>query len=247
MDEGDGEQLEPDQSPEAAAEAGLSEAGVEPDEDVEFEPDGIRGGPVGGLALAWMADAFRESGLNVPRGSRLADSWPSPLVPSARGCVPPHGLQQALRVTAGSGDRGEGRRWRNIPVDSGNMYMAGVEVENDGIGEPWRRGLLQVCEVVFATLLIGLRRSPAFLVGHKEWAPHRKSDPARIPMDQYRRQVAGRILTHKRPHQEPPPPHRPPPWFDIYVVRPGDTLFGIATRHDMSVSELMQATGSPGR
>jgi LysM repeat protein len=154
----------------------------------------------------------------------------------------------AYLVAAGRANHaGLGGPWQNIPVDSGNMYMAGVEVENDGIGEPWRKELLQVCEVVFATILIGLRRSPAFLVGHKEWAPHRKSDPARIPMDQYRRQVAGRILAIKRPHQGPPaPPSRPPPRFDIYVVRPGDTLFGIATRHDMSVPALMQVNGLSG-
>jgi LysM domain/N-acetylmuramoyl-L-alanine amidase len=151
-------------------------------------------------------------------------------------------------VAAGRANHaGLGGPWRNIPVDSGNIYMAGVEVENDGIGEPWRKELLQVCEVVFATLLIGLGRGPAFLVGHKEWAPHRKTDPARIPMDQYRGQVAGRVLALKRPHKEPPaPPDRPRPRFDIYVVRPGGTLFGIATRHDMSVSELMQANGLSG-
>lgn len=35
----EGEQLEPDESPEKTAEAGLTEAGVQPDEDVEFEDE----------------------------------------------------------------------------------------------------------------------------------------------------------------------------------------------------------------
>jgi LysM repeat protein len=66
-------------------------------------------------------------------------------------------------------------------------------------------------------------------------------------MDQYRRQVARRILAIKRPHRgAPAPPHRPPSRFDIYVVRPGDTLFGIAARHDMSVPALMQVNGLSG-
>ena len=244
MDEEDGEQLEPDESPEATAEAGLTEAGVEPDEDVEFQDDGTRGGPDGGLPLLWMGDALRENGLDV----REVQGWrtrgrPHPFLPhgavfhhtaSNRHSGPRPALGTVVKgrpmadgtflfgplcnvlvgrngmvylVAAGRANHaGLGGPWRTIPVDSGNMYMAGVEVENDGIGEPWRKDLLQVCGVVFATLLIGLGRETGFLVGHKEWAPHRKTDPAQIPMDRYRQQVARRIQAIKRPHTPPAPP-----------------------------------------
>lgn len=129
---------------------------------------------------------------------------------------------------------GFGGPWRNIPMDSANMYTVGVEVENDGDEEPWSLELLEVCDVVFATLLIGLRRRE-FPFGHKEWAPHRKMDPARISMDEYRQKVA-RVIKQIKWSQLPPVP---PSSVDIYVVKPGDTVFSIATRHGMSVQELI--------
>src|SRR6266542_4137108 len=150
---------------------------------------------------------------------------------------------------------GLGGPLRSIPKDSGNMYMAGVEVENDGVGEPFRKELLQVCEVVFATLLLGLRRRAKMLVGHKEWAPHRKSDPARIDMDQFRHRVAQEIRAIKLGKQEPKtepkkgpqqpqkPRPTPAPALDTHVVEAGDTLFAIATRRGMSVQELMELNG----
>jgi len=159
-------------------------------------------------------------------------------------------------VAAGRANHaGLGGPLRTIPKDSGNKYMIGVEVENDGVGEPFRKELLQVCEVVFSTLLLGLRRRAKMLVGHKEWAPHRKSDPARIDMDQFRHRVAQEIRAIKRGKQEPKkepekgpkkpqeprPTPAPPP--DTHVVKAGDTLFAIATRHGMSVQELMELNG----
>lgn len=148
-------------------------------------------------------------------------------------------------VAAGRANHaGLGGPWRTIPLDSGNKYMVGVEVENDGIGEPWSRALLQVCDLVFATLLIGLRRGAVSLAGHKEWAPRRKKDPAAIPMDHYRHRVARQMQAIKRAKERPPP--RPPSRLQIYVVKPGDTLFGIATRHDMSVEKLMDVNGLTG-
>ena len=47
MEEEEDKDLEPDESPEATAEAGLTEGGVEvePDEDVEFEDEETGAGP----------------------------------------------------------------------------------------------------------------------------------------------------------------------------------------------------------
>jgi LysM repeat protein len=58
---------------------------------------------------------------------------------------------------------GYGGPWREIPKDSGNAYTIGVEVENDGTGEAWSGDLLETCEIVFATLLIGLKHTEAWL------------------------------------------------------------------------------------
>jgi len=101
----------------------------------------------------------------------------------------------AFLVAAGRASHaGAGGPWRNIPEDSGNAYLIGVEVENDGVGEPWSSELLQACDVVFATLLLGLGRRSGWLVGHKEWAPGRKSDPNR-DMTKYRRRVSAEMRT----------------------------------------------------
>ncbi|MET9272092.1 LysM peptidoglycan-binding domain-containing protein [Kribbella sp. NPDC003557] len=125
-----------------------------------------------------------------------------------------------------------------IPKDSGNSFLIGVEVENDGVGETWTPGLLQTCDTVFATLLLGLRRQPAMLIGHKEWAPKRKIDPARtnagLPtMDQVRARVTAKLRTMGHPDVRAAS-------SGIHVVKAGDTLFRIALQHRMSVAELMK-------
>lgn len=298
------ESLEPDDSPEATAEAGLTEVGLEspPQEDVEFEDEKGGARDLSDAPLVWMADALRGSGLVVkevkgwrtrgrptsfdPRGvvfhhtasnrnsgarpalgtvlngRQLADgtALPGPL------CNILVGRDNVLYLVAAgrANHAGLGGPWQSIPVDSGNKYMVGVEVENDGVGEPFEKELLHVCEVAFATLLVGLGRGAKFLTGHKEWAPHRKSDPARIDMDQYRQRVAQEIRALKQGIHEPPRPQKPQgppkppkpeptqpqapqptpdPTLDTYMVKAGDTLFAIATSHGMSVQELMSLNG----
>jgi peptidoglycan hydrolase-like protein with peptidoglycan-binding domain len=88
---------------------------------------------------------------------------------------------------------GLGGPWNTIPRDSANSYMVGVEVENDGIGEPWPEQQLRVCAQVFATLLINLHRTETWLVGHKEWAPTRKIDPHPLDMHAFRTRVRAAI------------------------------------------------------
>jgi LysM repeat protein len=134
---------------------------------------------------------------------------------------------------------GKGGPFRNIPRDSGNAFLVGVEVENNGVGEQWSPQLLQTLDVVFATLLIGLQRQSVWLIGHKEWAPGRKIDPARtdagLPtMDRMRARVSAEIRTIGSKHP------KKPATGGVHVVEAGDTLFRIALEHHMSVAELMK-------
>lgn len=82
---------------------------------------------------------------------------------------------------------------RGVPKNSGNRYLVGFEVENDGRGEPWSRELIQACDEAFAVTLKFLKRRARGHQGHKEYAPDRKIDPAGIDMGRDRRRV-GRIL-----------------------------------------------------
>lgn len=140
-------------------------------------------------------------------------------------------------VAAGRANHaGKGGPLHGIPEDSGNAHLIGVEVENDGVREPWSSELLQACDVVFATLLLGLRRKSDWLVGHKEWAPNRKIDPARIDMTKYRRRVSAEMRTLAGGFS-------PPSGEKHHTVERGDTLFSIGQRHRVSVDELKRLNG----
>ena len=137
---------------------------------------------------------------------------------------------------------GKGGPFRNIPKNSGNSFLVGVEVENNGVGEKWSPQFLETLDVVFATLLIGLQRQTVWLIGHKEWAPGRKIDPARtdagLPtMDKMRGRVSAEIRTIGSKHS------KKPATGGLHVVKAGDTLFRIALEHHMSVAELMKLNG----
>jgi LysM repeat protein len=146
---------------------------------------------------------------------------------------------------------GLGGAWRNIPKNSGNAYLAGVEVENNGIGEPWPERQLRACDQVFATLLVGLRRRESWLCGHKEWAPKRKIDPANIDLDDYRlrvRKAIRELAVRERDKGDESTPRKKPDAkrpvqpasskTRVHVVAEGDTLWGIARRYGMKVEEL---------
>lgn len=113
-------------------------------------------------------------------------------------------------VAAGRANHaGYGGPWRNIPKDAMNRYGVGVEVENNGIGEPWSEQLLAALDKVYVVLLKGLGLDESWLLGHKEWTP-RKIDPAGINMGEYRARIAG-VLRGGIPAPTPAPVPAPAP------------------------------------
>jgi N-acetylmuramoyl-L-alanine amidase-like protein len=93
----------------------------------------------------------------------------------------------AYVVAAGYANHaGAGGPFKTIPKDSGNKYLIGVEVENNGIGEAWTEELQDAVARVMAACLKHLGRGAEWEIGHKEWAPDRKIDPHPIDMDKAR-------------------------------------------------------------
>lgn len=77
-----------------------------------------------------------------------------------------------------------------IPENQGNTYAIGIEAENNGIGEPWSAKQLNAYYRLCAALLDWMGESDVSkVIGHKEWAPRRKIDPAGINMDKFRANV----------------------------------------------------------
>lgn len=73
------------------------------------------------------------------------------------------------------------------PRISGNSTVLGLEVENDGIGEPYSDELYEAMTRASAALLWMIRRDSSWLCGHKEWTP-RKIDP-KLDMVKFRDDV----------------------------------------------------------
>lgn len=84
---------------------------------------------------------------------------------------------------------GVGGPHAGIPANMGNTYLYGIEAENDGVGEPWPKVQLNAYYRLCAALLKYMNITDVNMVfGHKEWTT-RKIDPARLNMDDFRRQV----------------------------------------------------------
>lgn len=97
---------------------------------------------------------------------------------------------RVLLVAAGYANHaGLGGPWGDIPRDSGNRYAVGIEFENDGIGEPWTDRQLMVGAKLNAIIIERFRRGRRYCFEHKEWAPGRKPDRARIDGDAWRDRV----------------------------------------------------------
>lgn len=90
-----------------------------------------------------------------------------------------HVIASGVSNNAGAGT------WDGV---TGNRHTLGIEVENNGIGEPWSRPLYVTTLFVAAALAEGARVPVSNVIGHKEWTP-RKIDP-NFDMVKFRAEVA---------------------------------------------------------
>lgn len=74
-------------------------------------------------------------------------------------------------------------------VYGGNEHAIGIEAENNGTTEVWPEVQMDAYARGVAAILHHLNLHADHCIGHKEWAPHRKSDPD-FDMNVFRARVA---------------------------------------------------------
>lgn len=136
---------------------------------------------------------------------------------------------------------GLGGPFRSIPKDSANAYMWGIEAENNGRGERWNEVQLNAYYRLCAALLATTVKSKDvnYVIGHKEWAPGRKFDPAGIKMSQFRQRVKQALDAGPSPKPKPKP--QPTPTKGTHKVVVGDTLWGLANKWRTTVDKIKGA------
>lgn len=81
------------------------------------------------------------------------------------------------------------------PANQGNSRLIGVEAESVGTRDDWSAAQRQSYPRGVAALLAHLRLPASRAIGHKEWAPSRKIDPAFWDMNTFRADVARWMTT----------------------------------------------------
>jgi hypothetical protein len=89
-------------------------------------------------------------------------------------------------IAAGRANHAGAGSWQGV---TGNRRYFGIEAENTGVGEPWPAGQVDAYVKACAVLLKLVGRDESWCVGHKEYAPTRKIDPAGLDMGWFRVQV----------------------------------------------------------
>ncbi len=95
-------------------------------------------------------------------------------------------------VAAGKGWHAGKGSWKS--VTDGNSHFIGIEAENSGYlngptAELWPEVQIDAYERGCAAILDHIKQPVTQCIGHKEWSPHRKTDPT-FNMGQFRDAVA---------------------------------------------------------
>lgn len=110
---------------------------------------------------------------------------------------------------------GLGQGYGDIPPNSGNSLMIGVETDYTGSG-PWPQELIDLVFKATAVIKQHYGFNTSNCCGHKEYAPDRKIDPANVDLDAWRAQLSGNVpvVVHPTTPTFPWPPviaPTPPP------------------------------------
>lgn len=76
-----------------------------------------------------------------------------------------------------------------VPGGAGNRYLIGIEAESVGTRDDWTPAQREAYPLGVAALCRHLGAPAAHVLGHREWAPTRKVDPAFWDLDEFRAHV----------------------------------------------------------
>lgn len=96
-------------------------------------------------------------------------------------------------VAAGKAYHAGKGQWKPMGLlDNGNSRLIGIEAENTGLDndQPWLEEQMEAYAKGCAAMLKHLKLPVAACIGHKEYAPGRKSDPS-FDMVAFRKRVEG--------------------------------------------------------
>lgn len=132
-----------------------------------------------------------------------------------------------VAVAAGQGWHAGTGSCSFCPADTGNAHLIGVEAESVGTRDDWTAAQRANYPRGVAALLAHLNLPASRAIGHKEWAPTRKIDPAFWDMNSFRADVAR--WTVPAPSPAPlPTPEDDVSWTDklpdYYTANPADTM-----------------------
>lgn len=113
-----------------------------------------------GYMLSPSNDAYPTANLYVARDGEV---WVM-----AAGATNTNGKGSGERLTSSG----------TVPVDSMNTYAVGIEIGNNGVGEPYSKECIDAVFTTSITVTNKLGLQPTDVIHHQAYAPDRKVDPA---------------------------------------------------------------------
>lgn len=93
-------------------------------------------------------------------------------------------------------------RW--VPANDGNRFLVGIEAESTGVTDDWTPAQRAAYPRGAAALAKYMGVGADHVIGHKEWAPTRKIDPAFWDLNAFRAEVATYLANGFGPSTTPP-------------------------------------------
>lgn len=94
-------------------------------------------------------------------------------------------------IAAGKSYHAGKGEWKPMGLsDNGNSWLIGIEAENNGLQETWPDVQMDAYARGCAAMCTYLKLPVAAVIGHKEYAPRRKTDPS-FDMVAFRKRVEG--------------------------------------------------------